>query len=96
MPVLHITAVLESEKKIDPNTYLTNTHLSIFLIILLYYYIYLYYIVTFSDWKRYVCPCYKNPLRTDRNFIFNVDLRSEEDPAKWALEGVALCCTDLS
>ena len=38
----------------------------------------------------YACPCYKNPRRTDLNFIFAVDLRSEEAPSKWTLRGVCL------
>ena len=38
----------------------------------------------------YACPCYKNPKRTDLNFIFAVDLRSEEAPTKWTLRGVCL------
>ena len=38
----------------------------------------------------YNCPCYKNPKRTGLNFIFAVDLRSEEAPSKWVLRGVCL------
>ena len=38
----------------------------------------------------YSAPCYKNPSRTDRNFIFAVDLRTEEQPTKWTLRGVCL------
>ena len=38
----------------------------------------------------YSAPCYKNPSRTDRNFIFVVDLRTEETPSKWTLRGVCL------
>jgi len=38
----------------------------------------------------YKCPCYKNPKRTGLNFIFPVELRTEEAPSKWILRGVCL------
>ena len=38
----------------------------------------------------FTAPCYKSPKRTDPNFIFAVDLRTEEPPAKWVLRGVCL------
>ena len=38
----------------------------------------------------YKCPCYKNPKRTGLNFIFPVNLRSEDPPAKWIKAGVCL------
>lgn len=44
--------------------------------------------------RSYTCPCCKNPLRTNENYIFDVDLRSEDTPAKWVLQGVALECSD--
>jgi len=39
---------------------------------------------------QYKCPCYKNPKRTGLNFIFVVNLRSEEQPTKWVMKGVCL------
>ena len=38
----------------------------------------------------FTAPCYKSPKRTDPNFIFAVDLRTEEPPSKWVLRGVCL------
>ena len=46
-----------------------------------------------TDAYAFNAPCYKNPKRTDRNFIFPVDLRTEEPPAKWVLRGVCLLTT---
>jgi len=43
-----------------------------------------------SGTPQYTCPCYKNPKRTGLNFIFEVNLRSEEHPSKWVLRGVCL------
>ena len=43
-----------------------------------------------TDMYSYACPCYKNPKRGGLNFIFAVDLRSEDPPQKWILRGVAL------
>jgi len=42
----------------------------------------------------YECPCYKYPKRTDRYFIFFVDLKCthEKNPVHWGLRGVALLC----
>ena len=37
----------------------------------------------------YSAPCYKNPKRTALNFIFALDLRTEDPPSKWTLRG---CC----
>ena len=49
-----------------------------------------------SGTPQYKCPCYKNPKRTGLNFIFAVNLRTEDSPAKWIKAGVALfCSTDL-
>jgi len=39
---------------------------------------------------QYKCPCYKNPKRTGLNFIFPVNLRTEDAPAKWVKAGVCL------
>lgn len=40
------------------------------------------------------CPCYKYPARTDRYFIFSVNLKTtqEKNPIHWGLRGVALLC----
>jgi len=40
------------------------------------------------------CPCYKYPARTDRYFIFLVNLKTtqEKNPMHWGLRGVALLC----
>ena len=43
-----------------------------------------------SDMYAYSCPCYKNPKRGGLNFVFAVDLRSEDPPQKWILRGVSL------
>ena len=45
-----------------------------------------------SGAPQYRCPCYKNPKRTGLNFIFPVNLRTEDTPAKWIKAGVALFC----
>jgi dynein heavy chain len=47
----------------------------------------------------YECPCYKYPKRTDRFFIFTVDMASKEvegrvkSSSHWTLRGVALLCS---
>ena len=43
-----------------------------------------------SDMYAYSCPCYKNPKRTGLNFIFPVNLRTDDAPAKWIKAGVCL------
>ncbi len=45
------------------------------------------------DSMSYSCPCYRTPLRSDRTFIFDIDLRTDDPPAKWVLRGVAALCT---
>uniref|UniRef100_A0A5K3EWX0 Dynein, axonemal, heavy chain 5 n=1 Tax=Mesocestoides corti TaxID=53468 RepID=A0A5K3EWX0_MESCO len=40
----------------------------------------------------YSCPVYKKPARTDLNFIFPLQLRTNRDPSYWILRGVALLC----
>ena len=41
----------------------------------------------------YSSPCYTNKTRRGLNFIFAVDLRSEDPPQKWTLRGVCLLCS---
>jgi dynein heavy chain len=47
---------------------------------------------TFGPQGAYECPCYKYSMRTDRYFIFYVNLKctAEKYPNYWALRGVAL------
>jgi dynein heavy chain len=45
-----------------------------------------------ADGYSYSAPTYKNKTRRGLNFIFAVDLRSEDPPQKWTLRGVALLC----
>eukprot|EP00108_Taenia_solium_P009032 TsM_000496300 transcript=TsM_000496300 gene=TsM_000496300 len=40
----------------------------------------------------YTCPVYKKPARTDLNFIFPLQLRTNRDSNYWILRGVALLC----
>ena len=46
-----------------------------------------------NDSYSYSAPTYKNKTRRGLNFIFAVDLRSEEPPQKWILRGVCLLCS---
>jgi len=48
----------------------------------------------FGSHGAYECPCYKYAQRTDRYFIFYVNLKctAEKYPNYWALRGVALLC----
>jgi len=45
------------------------------------------------DAYSYSAPCYKNKTRRGLNFIFPVDLRSEDPPIKWIWRGVCLLCS---
>jgi dynein heavy chain len=45
-----------------------------------------------TDPKLYVCPVYRRPRRTDQNYIFNVELKTQQSPDYWAMRGVALLC----
>ncbi len=43
-----------------------------------------------GDPKLYRCPVYKRPRRTDQNYIFDVELRTAQNPDYWTMRGVAL------
>jgi len=45
------------------------------------------------DAYSYSAPTYKNKTRRGLNFVFPVDLRSEDPPQKWVLRGVCLLCS---
>ena len=46
------------------------------------------------DSRLYSCPVYQSPARRLKNYIFSVDLRSEEAvPDKWILAGVCITCS---
>jgi dynein heavy chain len=45
------------------------------------------------DGKMYRCPVYRRPRRTDLNYIFDVDLKTNPQSADyWILRGIALLC----
>ncbi|KAJ3396765.1 Dynein heavy chain 5, axonemal [Lobulomyces angularis] len=45
------------------------------------------------DGRMYRCPVYKRPRRTDLNYIFDVDLKTNPQSADyWVLRGIALLC----
>ena len=39
------------------------------------------------------CPVYRMKQRTGLNFITTFQLRTDEEPSKWTLRGVALLCS---
>ncbi|KAJ3091620.1 Dynein heavy chain 5, axonemal [Quaeritorhiza haematococci] len=43
-----------------------------------------------GDPRLYRCPVYRRPRRTDLNYIFDVDLKTNATPDYWILRGVAL------
>ncbi|KAJ0065958.1 hypothetical protein NL108_000216 [Boleophthalmus pectinirostris] len=45
-----------------------------------------------KDHHLYMCPIYKKPIRTDLNYIADVDLKTTLPPEYWILRGVALLC----
>jgi dynein heavy chain len=48
----------------------------------------------YGSWGPYECPCYKYRNRTDRYYIFMVNLKctAEKNPGFWTLRAVALLC----
>ena len=42
--------------------------------------------------QLYSCPVYKKPRRTDLTFIFNLALKTTQQPEHWTLRGVATLC----
>jgi dynein heavy chain len=49
-----------------------------------------------DSYGLYSCPCYKYPMRTDRYYVFHVNLNSGEGQSNalhWKLRGVALLCS---
>lgn len=45
-----------------------------------------------ADPRLYRCPVYRRPRRTDLNYIFDVDLKTTQNPDYWILRGVAFLC----
>lgn len=45
-----------------------------------------------GDPKLYRCPVYRRPRRTDLNYIFDVDLKTQQNPDYWVLRGIAMLC----
>ena len=45
-----------------------------------------------GDPKMYRCPVYRRPRRTDLNYIFDVELKTQQNPDYWVLRGIALLC----
>ncbi|KAJ3055739.1 Dynein heavy chain 5, axonemal [Rhizophlyctis rosea] len=45
-----------------------------------------------GDPRMYRCPVYRRPRRTDQNYIFDVDLKTNQAPEYWILRAVALLC----
>ncbi|KAI9206840.1 dynein heavy chain and region D6 of dynein motor-domain-containing protein [Polychytrium aggregatum] len=45
-----------------------------------------------GDPRLYRCPVYRRPRRTDLNYIFDIELKTQQNPDYWILRGVALLC----
>ncbi|KAJ3258377.1 Dynein heavy chain 5, axonemal [Boothiomyces macroporosus] len=46
-----------------------------------------------GDPKMYRCPVYKRPRRTDQNYIFDIELKTVQNPDYWIMRGIALLCS---
>jgi dynein heavy chain len=46
-----------------------------------------------GDSKLYKCPVYKRPRRTDLNYIFDVELKTVQNPDYWVMRAIALLCS---
>jgi dynein heavy chain len=46
-----------------------------------------------GDPKLYRCPVYKRPRRTDQNYVFDVEMKTQQNPDYWIMRGVALLCS---
>jgi dynein heavy chain len=44
------------------------------------------------DKRNYECPIYRKPRRTDLEYVTMVELKTNTNPEKWTLRGVALLC----
>ncbi|RKP21518.1 hypothetical protein ROZALSC1DRAFT_20453 [Rozella allomycis CSF55] len=45
------------------------------------------------DPRFYQCPVYRRPNRTDLNYVFDVELKTQQNPDYWILRGVAMLCS---
>jgi dynein heavy chain len=45
-----------------------------------------------GDPKLYKCPVYRRPKRTDLNYIFDVELKTTQNPDYWVMRGIAMMC----
>jgi len=45
------------------------------------------------DPRFYQCPVYRRPNRTDLNYIFDVELKTQQNPDYWIMRGIAMLCS---
>ncbi|KAJ3166591.1 Dynein heavy chain 5, axonemal [Geranomyces variabilis] len=45
-----------------------------------------------GDPRMYRCPVYRRPRRTDQNYVFDIDLKTTQNPDYWIMRGVAILC----
>ncbi|TPX71761.1 hypothetical protein SpCBS45565_g00838 [Spizellomyces sp. 'palustris'] len=45
-----------------------------------------------GDPRMYKCPVYRRPRRTDQNYVFDIELKTVQNPDYWIMRGVALLC----